>query len=432
MKNNDKLLLHSLFSIIARFIGVGLNFSLRILMTRTLARPEAGVLFLLMTFIPGVSLLSRIGLEQLLIKEVASSKAEDISYRSAFLKNSYVLTFICSVIMTLLWLVTAPYLQQQFFHHEISLSNLRWAGVSLFFFSLLTINSFYLKAIKRTILSVLIQNALPASCFLLIVFLFWNDFRQEQHFIQLYIASLVIAGIASLLLTWGYFEKRVSQLPNNVPNLMTMARQSFPLAPVSYFSFFMLWADTLMVGYFLNTAQVALFNTAATVSFVSLFFLGALDSTIYPRLLNIAKQESAKLKAFFWQATLLVIFVLLSVTVLMAAFSAPILSVFKEEYIAAQSSLTILLLAQFLRATSLTFSFMFIIREKVRYLNIILVLSLIINFISNVILIKIYGMEGAAIATLIANGFLAFSVMITFFYQKLLIPEAVSSLRHSE
>ncbi len=417
--NDNKLLIHSFFSIIARFVGVGLNFLLRYVITRNLAVSEAGILFLLMTFIPGVSLISRIGLEQLLVKKVASIKDSQHALRSAFLKNSYKITVATSFIATALWLLAAPYMRSSFFHNRISLDHLLWAGVSLFFFSLLIINTFYLKAIKRTITSVLMQNALPAVCFLALLGIFWPEFTQNQQFIELYIISLIGAGLISLLLTWPHFDKK-SEITEGSLSIREMTKQSLPLAPISFFSFIMLWADTLMVGLYLDTTHVALFNTAATISFVSLFFLGALDSTIYPRLLNIAKQTPIQLKSFFWQATLLVIFILLSVTALMSLFSAPILSVFGEEYVAAQSSLMILLLAQFLRATSLTFSFMFIIREKVHYLNIILVLSLAINLVSNVLLIKAYGMNGAAVATLLANGFLAISVIIVFYYKKLL------------
>ena len=417
---DQKLLIHSLFSIIARFVGVGLNFLVRIVITRTLSMSEAGMLFLLMTFIPGVSLLSRIGLEQLIVKEVASSDENNHDFRSGFLINSYKIAVVSSLIITILWLLATPAMKTHFFHNEIALSQLMWAGASLFFFNLIIINTFYLKAIKRTITSVLMQNALPALCFLVLLGLFWGELSQDQRYIQLYILSIIGAGLASLFLTWPHFKK--PPLPvESLPSLKTMTKDSLPLAPISFFSFVMLWADTLMVGLFLDNSQVALFNTAATISFVSLFFLGALDSTIYPRLLNIAKQNSVHLSTFFWQATLLVIFTLLSVTALMALFSAPILSAFGENYISAQSSLMILLLAQFLRATSLTFSFMFIIRDKVRYLNIILVISLLVNLVCNAFLIELYGMEGAAIATLIANGFLAISVILLFYWKKLLV-----------
>ena len=53
----------------------------------------------------------------------------------------------------------------------------------------------------------------------------------------------------------------------------------------------MLWADTLLTGLLLKNEDVALFTVAARLSFVSLFFLGALDATIYPRLLKIHQHQ---------------------------------------------------------------------------------------------------------------------------------------------
>jgi len=63
---------------------------------------------------------------------------------------------------------------------------------------------------------------------------------------------------------------------------------------------------------------------------------------------------------------------------------------------------------------------MFIIREKVKYLNIILVTAFISNIICNIILIKLYGIKGAAVATLIANAVLLFSVIALFYFKDLL------------
>ena len=223
---DHKLLLHSLLSIIARFVGVGLNFSVRILITRTLAMSEAGVLFLLMTFIPGVALLSRIGLEQLLVKEVASADDSSLAFRSSFLKNSYKLTLISSLLVTILWLLAAPFMREWFFHNQISLHHLMWAGGGLFFSSLVIINTFYLKAIKRTVSSVLVERALPALTFLVLLGLFWNGFTQNQQYIQLYTLSLVAAGTLSLVLTLPYTTKNKNHHQQvNVPTIKAMARR---------------------------------------------------------------------------------------------------------------------------------------------------------------------------------------------------------------
>lgn len=182
----------------------------------------------------------------------------------------------------------------------------------------------------------------------------------------------------------------------------------------------MLWVDSLLTAFFLSNEEVALFSTAARLSFISLFFLGALDATIYPRLLRMHKQNPERFKRFFWQCTGLVGGILFLVTAALALLGDWMLWLFKPEYMQAALTLSILLVAQFVRAMSLTFSFMFIMEEKVRYLNIILVTALIVNIIANISLIPSYGIEGAATATLIANLVLTLSVIMLFFKQRLL------------
>jgi O-antigen/teichoic acid export membrane protein len=415
---NSRLLLHTLLSTIARFTGVALNFLARILITRTLSVAEAGVLFLLMTLVSGISLLSRLGLEQLVIKEVAAVKTTDQHFHSHYLRKSYFLLLLLSLGFVAIWLAFSPWWQNALFHNEITLEHLLWASTGVIAFNIITINSFYLKAIQKTVISVLLPNALPAASFLLLLLLFWGDHTQQQLYLTLYIVSLVAASFIALGLVINHLKK--PDKTADVPTAKHLLRKSLPLAPVSIFSFAMLWADTLLVGYFLDNHHLALFNIAASISFITLFFLSALEATIYPRLINTSKQNPENLTKFFWQATALVCFSLLLVTLAMTSVSAPILSVFKEEYVAAQDSLIILLFAQFFRASSLTFSFMFIIREQVKYLNVLLVVALCINILSNIYFINTIGMNGAAVATLIANAFLSLSVILLFAGKKLL------------
>lgn len=414
----NQLLLTSLLSAIARFIGVGLNFLLRILITRSMSVAEAGVLFLLMTLSNGVALLSRLGLEQLLIKEVAANKLGEEHTAQAFLRKSYLLLLINSFVFILLWLLFTPWLQQQLFHGEIKPDYLFYAAITVLGFNIITINSFYLKGIQRTISAILLPNALPAVSFLLLLGIFWGDHVNNQLYIALYIGSLVLASLFSLWLV------RQALYPSNVthktPALSNLFKSALPLAPISIFSFAMLWADTLLVGFLLDNYYLALFNIAASLSFITLFFLSALEATIYPRLININKHSPEKLQRFFWQATVLVILSLLCVTLVMSTFADLLLSVFKPEYIQAENSLIILLFAQFLRASSLTFSFLFIIREQVKYLNTLLMLALGVNIAANLWLIPRMGMDGAALATLVANGFLAGSVILLFTLKRLL------------
>lgn len=415
----NPLIIQSALSMIARFTGVALNFAVAILITRQLTLGNAGVVFLLMIFVSGIALISRVGLDQLIVKEVASAAEDKLDFKKAYLKNTHQLVLLISILFVAIWLIMSPYVREAFFHGDIELSELMLASICVIFFNFMFVNSFYLKAIRHSSLSILTQNALPGICFLVLIGIAWNYFSEGGGHVIIYIVSLTLTGIFSFLVVRP-FVKEGLWTESSAPKLKQLFVKSLPLAPISFFSFMMIFADALMVGYFLGNEQVALYNVAAKVSYISLFFLGALDATIYPRLLAIYNHQPERLWNFFWQATALVLAVLLVVTAVMYALSDWILIVFKPEYLAAKQALALLLLAQLLRAASLTFSFMFIASEKVRFLNIALTIAMIVNLAANIILIPMYGIEGAATATLLANGVLVAIVISLFFQQKLL------------
>ncbi len=419
---NNPLLMQSLWSIIARFVGVGLNFAVAILIAQKLPESEAGMFLLLITYVTGFALFSRIGLDQLLMKEVASAHEDDVHFRGSFLRSSYKFIIILSIIFIAFWLLLSPLIRDYSFDGEIELNYLLFAGIGILFYNFVILNSTYLKAIQKTVIAVLSQNALPATTLIIVLALFWNSFELEQRYIYLYTFSLILAGSFAIYLTWAHLlSKNDDHSKAKQLGFTHLFKKSLPLAPVAIFSFLMIFADTIMVSFFLPNSDVAYYNIAGRISFVILFFLGALEATIYPRLLNVYKHKQDQLQSFFWQSTALVIGIVLSVTLMMYLLSDWILLAFGKNYVeGSQASLGLLLIAQLLRAASITFSFMFIIREKVRFLNSILVLALVINLVCNVIFIKMYGIEGAALATLISNGVLLFSVLVLFITNKLL------------
>ncbi|WP_020394960.1 oligosaccharide flippase family protein [Thiolinea disciformis] len=417
--NNPSLLWQTAFSTIARFAGVGLNFLVAIIITRNLPVNEAGMLFMLMTLVTGVALFSRVGLEQWIVKEVASLPEDNLAATQLYyLKSAYRLLAITTFISALLWLIASPIFKPTLFDNEIHLSLLWTAALGVVFFNIVIIHSAFLKATHHISESLIVQNALPAVTMLISIGVFWPLFAKQQNYLWIYTISLILAG----LISWYWLRQWrpvISQSPSSQAIKQVLVK-SLPLAPVSMFAFLMLWADTLMTGLLLKNEDVALYNVAARLSFVSAFFLGALDATIYPRLLRLHKQNPATLKAFFWKATLLVIVILSAVTLLLIIIGKPILAIFSETYIKASLTLSILLVAQLVRGFSLTFSFMFIMQEKVKILNVLLFLALLINIIANLFLIPHYGIEGAAAATLLANMALTGSVILFFTKQRLL------------
>jgi O-antigen/teichoic acid export membrane protein len=416
---NPSLLLTSMLSTVARFAGVGLNFAVAIVLTRTLPMSEAGMVFMLMTLVTGVSLFSRLGVEQWIVRDVARVQENNSAEQGVYLRDAYRMVLLSSGAFILGWLVFIPVMQHWLFDDAIRLLPLLLASGGILFFNLVMLNSAFLKAVRHTSHSILVQNSLPAIAYMLLLLLFWLVYRQNQNYLLLYTASLALAGLASFhwLRPWLHTLHPAVTTRFSIKEVL---RQSLPLAPVSFFSFLMLWADTLLTGLLLKNADVALFTVAARLSFVSLFFLGALDATIYPRLLAIHQHKPEAVRRFFWQSTGLVAGILGGVTLLLLVLGNTLLTVFKPEYVQAGTALAILLVAQLARALSLTFSFMFIIQSQVRYLNIMLMGALVVNVIANLVLIPRYGIEGAASSTLIANLLMTGGVIGLFFRNHLL------------
>lgn len=435
----NPLLMQSLWSLLARFAGVALNFAVVLIITNQLTKSSAGDILLLMTFVTGVALISRLGIDQLLMKEVASSHHDNLDYRKGFLKVSYKAVLVLSLGFILIWIAASPFLQSSFFFDgtqaTISITELAIASLGVLFFNLVILNSTYLKAIKKTVIGVLGQNALTAITFLIIILAFWGYFSNNQYVFYLYTASLVLAGILAAFFT-RYIVSKQSEISNDlnylqsltIPGITDVIKKSIPLAPISIISYLMIFTDTIMVGWFLSNEQVAEYSVASKISYIVLFFLQAMEATIYPRLLNIYKHKQSQTRSFFWQSSFLVISVVFGVTLFMYLLSDWILMAFGKEYGVAKQALGLLLIAQFFRAASITFSFMFIIREKVQYLNIILLTAFVVNVVCNIIFIQRYAIEGAALATLIANITLFGLVLLIFYALKMLkIPAGAQS-----
>lgn len=419
--NNSSLLLQSGISIIARFIGVALNYAVLIILTRNLPQDEAGIVITLMTLITGISLFSRLGVEHWLVRDVAQLPEEDDLHtaQGRYLHSAYRMLFVSTLLFMVAWVVTSPLMKLWLFDGQIQLLPLAIAALGVLFWNMISTHAIFMKATHHITESLLTQNALPAISMLVLLLLFWFGFKENQNYLWLYIASLLIAGVASLLLvrSWwpALFRKQTAQF--SIKQVLT---HSLPLAPIAFVSFLMLFIDGILVAALLPNEKVALYGTAVRVSFVCGIFLTALEATIYPRLVRMHGSSPQNLKKFFRQGTLLVAGVLGSLALMIGVAGELILSIFGPQYVAAFNALLILLTAQLIRGFSLTFSLMFIIQKQVNTLNRLLYFALIVNIIANLILIPKFGIEGSAAASLLANLTLTGGVVLFFAKKRLM------------
>ena len=176
---------------------------------------------------------------------------------------------------------------------------------------------------------------------------------------------------------------------------------SFSMFIVGILSMILRWTDVWMISYFMESKWVGIYNVATSTSFVLNFFISAFMFLFFPiatRLISEGKKgevSNLATKIIFWN-TLIVV----PIFSLFFLFSRAIVYVlFGARYILASLPMSILVVGILLRNIFSTNGNILLAlnqKKKIVYSSLI---GVITNVILNFVLIPIYGISGAAVAT---------------------------------
>ncbi len=169
--------------------------------------------------------------------------------------------------------------------------------------------------------------------------------------------------------------------------------------------------DKIMIERYLGEKEVGIYTIAMQLTTILAILIGPIQNSIYPKMIELYKKDYKKYYKFFLFSNTIItqlylVLTILSIIVVKYLFKY----VYSKEYFSAIGVYTILAFSIFIKANgSLQTSHMTIknITQKSFYKTLI---SLFINIFLNIILIKKYGVNGAAIATLITQFIALFVV----------------------
>ena len=162
--------------------------------------------------------------------------------------------------------------------------------------------------------------------------------------------------------------------------------------------------DKLMIKYYLGEREVGIYTIGVQLSGILSILIGPIQNSIYPKMIELYKKNYEEYYNFFLFSNTVVTQIYLVLTILSIIVVKWLFKyVYAPEYNPAIVIYSILAFSVLIKANgSLQTSHMTLknITKKSFYKTLI---SLILNIILNSILIKKYGMNGAAIATLITQ-----------------------------
>lgn len=218
----------------------------------------------------------------------------------------------------------------------------------------------------------------------------------------------IVVGVLSII-GWWWCRK-------TMPLVAQQAQPNYQLKPWFYLSLPMILtveggvliaqADVVMVGGMIGVAEAGYFSVAAKIAVLANIGLTTFNNVAAAKMAHAYEQRCAgELQQVITKYARISFAIACIVAVIIWLFSIPILSLFGPEFIKAQTVLLILLACQVVMTAFGPVGFLLTMTARQTDAAIITAISIVFNIVGNLILIPIWGVTGAATATLIVFVF---------------------------
>jgi O-antigen/teichoic acid export membrane protein len=402
-KNFKDLFKSSSIVTIAKILGVILGFTTNIIIARYYGADTVGVVALVNSFIAIASLFVLFGTNTSIIKLIPQYQAKySISSSYYIFKKSLTFIFVVGIFITVLLYFISPTIAETIFKNSDLTPYFIVASFFIFFISAKELNLGALRGLHDIkIFSIL--NLLPSAITLLAIIISTFHFYDKSMPIYIYILVPAFMFIVTYYFITIKFKEKLpkkQEITINKIKFQEILTISFPMLLISSMHLVMSQTDIIMIGIYMSESDVGLYVVAIKLALLTSFVLNAVNSVVSPKFsLYYHSGDMEALKKTAKDSSKLIFYTTFPILLFLLIFGKYILGIFGEEFESAYIILVILIAGQIINVYAGSIdSFLIMTGYQNNFQN-ILIFGLIINVVLNIILIPIYGLIGAAIAT---------------------------------
>jgi O-antigen/teichoic acid export membrane protein len=390
----------SMLLLVAKVFGALSGYAMAWLLAQRGSADAVGIYELAFTFIILLSVVARYGLDGALVRYIGQFNATSqpgavrwLYKRSMFFSGSF------SVLLAAALYVSAPLLAR-IFVGEAMVIPLRWAALALPFFTLMSMNSETMRGFRKMPAYSILQQGTVIFIAALVFLAYSSDTSSAgtSGIRAFFMASLVLFLISAIQ-TIRLFRKLPEDTVPNLPFRQVLHVAS-PIFLSSSIFMLMSWTDTLMLGYFMQEGDVGVYRVAFKISTLITFAQFAINGIAAPMIADLYHRGAHKELKQLIHKTGWFNFVL-SVPIFLIILFAPsfLLGLFGQEFVQGRGILLILSMGQVVFALSGPVMYILTMTKHERTALHIMYVTAGLNIIGNALLIPVYGLWGAALAT---------------------------------
>lgn len=413
----NPLVSKSINVLLLRIIGMFLFFGLTLFLTNNFEADLVGQYDFsraLLIFLGGACVF---GMHQSVIYYSGYLKANNsTSYLKKVYKKMVLIVFAISALFFLIIIFLKPAFIDGLFDKEVS-QLVIYSVFALFFYGLTLLNIDVFRAINKIYVSEFYRNVLRYALFFgaVIALYFTNN---PDLLVQVFLLNFVFLGVVSTLYLFYYFS-RVEDEDHSVNiSFKNIVTRSGPMAISAITYLLMQSVDVILLSKYSSFERVAFYSVAIKLTTILSLVLASVNTVYAPTFAEwYSLKDFKSLKSGIKKSTRLIFILTFPALVVVFLFSDMILGFFGPDYTQARSSLLVLLIGQAVNALCGSVGVYMNMTGKQVIFQRILVTAFAINITLNIILIPIYDILGAAIATTISTVF--WNVLTTIYiYRK--------------
>ena len=401
-KDFSELLRGSGLSLFLRFGGLMSGYLLTLIIANLFGADGLGDYVLSITVLRLFTLLSKLGLDTTSIKFIASFASQN-KWTSIFkFRNKVVFILIISSIFFsfLLYTLSQPIA-------DLINAQVKYIKLNSFFIlpmSFFVLHYQSLRGLKR-IAEFSFFYRMSQSLFTVVSVLIIYYFIQDNEVpIYAYLVSLLIVSVLAFLsfrynLNKKSYGKESAEM--QILKYSQILKISIPLMFAQSVQFIMAWTDKLMLGSMTTTVDVGVYHTAFKLSMFAAVALMSVNSIASPKFAEMfAKKDFLGLKKVVHQSTKMIFWSSFPLVIVFFMFPDFLLGLFGEEFKVGVTAFIFLSCGRLISSFSGSVGNILQMTGNQNIYAIILLIGAILNVVLNLILIPLYGINGAAIASM--------------------------------
>jgi O-antigen/teichoic acid export membrane protein len=405
-------------TLIGVLFGVGLKYVSAVIIARHIGAFSFGAFSLGITILSIAHILSVLGLNYGVLRYVSihysGEKREKIS---GIILSALLSALVASLFIGLLLFFGAETVSARIFSKGELRSILQWLSLSLPFLAVIEISVFSLQALQTLKYKVYVKEFFQQCLYLCIALIFLFMGLKVMGVVYAYLLSAFMSSLLSLYYLRNNFPDLGNRELHRFSGFKPLLRFSVPVLGMNIFGLGMIWTDMLMLGYFATSWSVGVYSAAAKAAVLIEIILFSFNGIFMPMVSDLYHRgELKQLESLFKTVTKWIFTLSFPLFLIIFLLSKEIMGIFGDEFIIGFPCLLILAIGQVVNASAGPVGNFLIMSGRQDIVLLGTAVSFGLNIILNYILIRGYGIVGAAMATAVTQVFLNLTFLIKVYH----------------